>query len=345
MTDNVYDMTEHNRIREEASLWLARLDGEDADSKLHREFEQWLSCDSRHRFVFSELSDVWGEMDILALFQPLLTTTPEQGSTALTAQTKSYGTHRSWLPFAAAALIVMAIGLLYPTSWQQQAEPQVYTTSIGEQRTIELDDGSTVQLNTNSVVEVAYSNDIRQLRLLRGEAYFDVAHNKSRPFVVQAGSGNIEAVGTAFAIQLEQSSVEVAVTEGRVKVTPLAAQPSSTSPMEKPLAYADAGQVVIYNKGIESIQTASRDQLDRFLSWRTGQLRFQGETLEEAISEFSRYSDIRVILSEPTVRDLRVGGVFKTGDIDEFLNVLEEGFQVEVRRHSPKLVYLKMAKK
>ncbi|WIO74578.1 FecR family protein [Porticoccaceae bacterium LTM1] len=345
MTDNVYDMTEYNRIREEASLWLARLDGEDADSKLHREFEHWLSRDSRHRSVFSELGDVWGEMDILALFQPLLTTTSELDSTSIPAQTRPSRANRTWLSFAAAALVVMAIGLLYPTSWQQQAEPLVYTTSIGEQRTVELDDGSTIQLNTNSVVEVAYSNDIRQLRLLRGEAYFDVAHNKNRPFVVQAGSGNVEAVGTAFAIQLEQSSVEVAVTEGRVKVTPLAAQPSPTPPMEKPLAYADAGQIVTYNKGIESIQTASNDQLERFLSWRTGQLRFQGETLEEAISEFSRYTDIRIILSEPAVRELRVGGVFKTGDINEFLNVLEEGFQVEVKRHSPKLVYLKMTQK
>ncbi|MDM3870683.1 FecR family protein [Porticoccus sp. W117] len=338
MTDNVFDMSEQNRIREQASLWLARLDGEDTNHSLHREFEQWLQEDRRHRSVFKELSGVWSEMDILALFQPLLE--PDESVQPSVEQTSPRTSKRAWFSMAAAAtLLITAVILAYPL-WQSQAAPEMYATAIGEQTDVELSDGSKLSLNTNSVVEVSYNDNIRQLRLVRGEVFFDVAHQKSRPFVVRAGSGEVQAVGTAFVIQLDRSNVEVAVTEGRVKVTPLSPSGKPDRSSEKPLAYAEAGQIVVYDQSIHSIDTASAETLQNLLSWRQGLLRFQGETLDDAISEFSRYSDIRVVVSDPDLRTLRIGGVFKTDDIESFLSVLDEGFDIKVQRHSPKLIYL-----
>ena len=339
MADNVYDMTEHNRIRDEASLWLARLDGEDTDHNLHREFEQWLSADSRHRSVFKELSSAWSEMDILAVFQPLLE--PEATSQPVVVDATPRLKSRRWLSFATAAtLLIAAIILAFPL-WQTSKEPLLYATAIGEQTNVVLSDGSKLHLNSNSVVEVEYDDDTRQLRLLRGEAFFEVAHNKSQPFIVRAGSGDVEAVGTAFAIQLDKSNVEVVVTEGRIKVTPAALTAAPSISDEKPLAYADAGQIVVYDQGIQSIATASAGELQRLLSWRQGLLRFQGETLDEAIAEFSRYNNIRIVVSDPALRDLRIGGVFNTSDIDSFLSVLDEGFNVAVQHYTPKLIYLR----
>ncbi|MCV6605649.1 MAG: FecR family protein [Porticoccaceae bacterium] len=338
MTDNVFDMSEQNRIREQASLWLARLDGENTNHNLHREFEQWLQEDSRHRSVFKELSGVWSKMDILALFQPLLE--PEENTPSKPEQNTTHNNKRLWLGLATAAtLLVTAVILAFPL-WQSQKEPQMYATAVGEQIEVVLSDNSTVSLNTNSVVEVSYSDNTRQLRLLRGEVFFNVAHDKSRPFIVRAGSGEVEAVGTAFAIQLDKTNVEVAVTEGRVKVTPFAPSATSSTTDGQSLAFAEAGQIVVYDQGIHSIDTASTERLQRLLSWRQGLLRFQGETLDEALVEFSRYSDIRVVVSDPDLRTLRIGGVFKTGDVDSFLSLLDEGFDVKVQRYSPKVIYL-----
>lgn len=223
-----------------------------------------------------------------------------------------------------------------------------YVTAVGRQQRIDLADGSRITLNTDSQIEIAFNAQYRDIRLLRGEALFEVAQDPDRPFRVYAGNGLVRAVGTAFTVYLkDENNVSVTVAEGEVELVAVsvprgdrmaggAADPSIAS-----LATIKAGQIATFGLDIESIQTLDDAELSRQLSWRDGMLRFDGEPLSEAMHEVSRYTTTRIVILDPTLRDLRIGGYFKVGETDAMLEALELSFGVRVERANEKLVYLR----
>lgn len=211
---------------------------------------------------------------------------------------------------SAAAAIWVAIDLLSPIAAKRFSD-QVYTTQIGNQRHILLADGSAVDLNTDSQLRVHFTDDRRQVTLVRGEAAFKVIHDSGRPFDVQAGKSMVHVLSTTFSVRLrDEARVDVRVTEGRVAISP------------PPTAVLNAGDAAIVTNGHLAVIREPVDILKRRLLWTQGRLFFNGETLAEAVSEFNRYNHRMLVIADPKMAGLRISGTFSATDPEGFVTTV-----------------------
>jgi len=209
----------------------------------------------------------------------------------------------------------------------QAPDRAMYTTPVGDQSTVHLNDGSVVQLNTDTRLQVRMTEEHRLLTLERGEIHIDVAHDADRPLRVFAGDRWIEAVGTAFNVKIdEHMEVEIIVTEGRVKVN-LPPDALSIAQSETPAQTVDRGQRVILDESPE-IEPLGEDDIEVKLAWREGMLVFRGSSLMEAVREVGRYTQVEFVIRSEDLKKRRVAGVFRAGDIDGFLASLRANFDV-----------------
>lgn len=185
------------------------------------------------------------------------------------------------------------------------------TTAKGDIRRAPLADGSAVTLNTDTAIRSAFSDKIRRVELLRGEALFDVAKDPARPFVVVAGDVRVRAVGTSFTVRTRaDGQVDVIVREGVVEVW--------RGTDGKPVRLAAAHAVQVANAGGIVPATVGATAVDRALAWRQGQIDLDGMTLGQAAAEFARYSDRRIVIDDPRVASLKMTGLFSASDPDGF---------------------------
>jgi len=262
----------------------------------------------------------------------------------------------------AIAASVLGLALLIPQfflpGFNQVENPNgLYSAAIGEQSSLKLADGSSVQLNTNSQIKVEYTEHHRNIHLIQGEAHFTVAKNKDRPFRVYAGEGRVEAIGTAFTVYLREWDVEVLVTEGEIELAAQAPTEERESipgveglggkvpefylaiPVER-LGSLEAGEgatIIVSQRGdgkstpiapkLESMDSKTRTRRD---SWRTGLVLFAGDSLEDVVREISRYSPVSIEIVDPVLKKIRIGGQFRVGDIESMFDVLETNFDLEV---------------
>jgi transmembrane sensor len=330
-------------IDEEAAVWIWRMDSAAVAAADRQAYEAWLRQDPRHRRAAAALSTVWNALDGLAEAKR-----DEKIATfAQTAKLPLLHHPRRWWFAAAAAFAAAAVGALW---LQQGGELQTLATAVGQQRNVTLADGSIVTLNTNTIVETDLRRHSREIYLRKGEAHFQVAHDRSRPFLVHAGDAVVRAVGTAFEVRvLTDQHVDVVVDEGRVEVQATALPPPSPSPGTNMRARRnDATTVRALNAG-ERLSTASRDyavtpvtpqQMSSELAWREGAIIFDGEPLSEAITEIERYTDARIVVSDPETARLRVGGRFRTGDMQEFFDALQTALPVSIRHTDGGVVFI-----
>nr|WP_246463032.1 FecR domain-containing protein [Nitrospirillum iridis] len=255
---------------------------------------------------------------------------------------------RAFLAGAAASALGAAVVIRRPPP----APGRRYVSEVGEVRRIPLPDGSQVTLNTDSVLEVTYSEQCRLVRLLRGEAYFEVAKNPDRPFVVQGPKAQARAVGTAYAVRLadEGGGMRVQVTSGRVAVElPPPAPPATAWQALERLwtpSTATNGTHVTANQeaevrighgaaGAEEVQVSLRDvpsgALGRSLMWREGLLSFEGVTLAEAAAEFARYSRQKITVKGGPAQE-RISGLFAATDPAGFARAIAQGLRIKVKR-------------
>lgn len=361
--DNVHHLRDHKLIEEEASAWVWRLDNEAAGPEVRAEFEAWLDIDPRHGAIFEDLARVWTDLDgLAALKQGQRIATVRQGVREEEMQ-RRLPIPLAWARGAAiAASLVVAVAIgwfglsgvfdpspLPETQW-------AYATAVGQQRMVELPDGSKIQLNTNTILKVDFSGTNRRLLLEKGEAHFEVARDENRPFIVQAGDTEVRALGTAFNVHLRaQAPVEVIVTEGVVEVVRSddASLPSdaNTDDLGNTVGFVDvteavrleAGQsvgVLSRSRGDNAMDTAEAVDATRELAWRDGMLVFEGEPLERVVEELSRYTEARFVILDDSIRQRRVGGYFRTDDVESLLDVFEQGLSVEVSRQGESLILL-----
>ncbi|VFR47532.1 Iron siderophore sensor protein [plant metagenome] len=233
-------------------------------------------------------------------------------------------------------------------AWLQRGnEAQILATAVGQQHTAVLADGSVVQLNTNTILDTDFSRAQRVVRIRKGEASFQVAHDPQRPFQVQAGRIVVRAVGTQFNVRVRDTrDVEVIVTEGKVDVTSASAvsraAPATAGRPVLPAAATrlQAGQrYEAARRAVPVTQTIAPAELTKALAWREGVVVFDGEPLVQAVAEINRYSDTRLVVADAGLDGLRVGGRFRAGDVEGFLGALTRTFPISVRR-SDDLVYL-----
>jgi len=210
-----------------------------------------------------------------------------------------------------------------------------YETGVGGRETIQLADGSTVDLNTNTEMNARISDSRREITLSKGEALFHVAHDTRRPFYVVAGGTVVRAVGTAFSVRIRDAAhVEVLVAEGRVAVAPPGVEANFENPSlleQAPKVSAGEATTVLRDAPVVVRAVAPRD-VTRRLAWTAGRLAFQGEKLDDAVQEFNRYNQQQIIIADQSIVNVQVGGNFSTTDPQSFTAALEHlyGIRAEV---------------
>ncbi len=317
-----------------AAQWLARRDrgltAAEQDAYL-----QWLRSDARHGAAVARLEKAWAALDALNCWRPGHSVEPNPDLLAVPRRRIS-----AWLPagFAAAAVLAAGLFLLWPE--QEPAGPAVAAAPVVQdyERRL-LPDGSVIELNRGAAVVVDYAGAERRVELMQGEAHFTVAKNPDRPFVVRAGSVAIRAVGTAFNVRLEPDTVEVLVTEGRVRVDK-PVTPATGPVTEMPLL--EAGQRAIIATVDAAVQAVvapvSAEDVAAALAWQPKRLEFSETPLDEVLAEFNRHGGPQLVIGDPALVALRVGGSFRADNAEAFVRLLESGFGVEAERTAGRII-------
>jgi transmembrane sensor len=292
-----------HQIDAEAADWAARLDRGSLSAEDEAALQGWLDGDARALGAF-------GRMRALALSSErarALGPDFDPASFEPAADSK-YVPRRRIMQVGGAIAAAALIGT--GGVWQFLRHRGRFMTGKGETKVVALQDGSVVTLNTASEIQVSYSDTVRAVELVRGEALFDVAKNKARPFVVAAGDTSVRVVGTSFSVRrIDTAPIQVLVREGTVEVFKPAQgiKPVRISANSMAVAQADSTQAI----AAMPIPVA---QLHRQMAWQNGQIAFEGETLARAAEEFSRYSDTRIVIEDSGLAKEEIAGLFKATD-------------------------------
>lgn len=334
------DISDPQAIKEVAASWLVRVDSGDLSEADEAEFKAWLQADEFHRRYFRELAHNWETFSALA---PLAEQYPLASFKPARSTSNRFEKLRSTPALTAYALsVLLAVFFIHQPA---PIESYSYQTAPGQHSSYTLSDGSVVSLNTNTKLQITYTRDAREIKLVYGEGNFAVAKNKERPFLVKAGEGAVVAVGTAFDVRYVNTDVNVIVTEGTVKV--FAETPSldnlkltSTVLNTQTEALVSAGNAISYNKVVTQVTPVNPQSLLNKLAWLKGNLVFDGETLEQVIAEVSRYTDKRIVIKDEQLKQLKVGGHFNTSDVDKLLYALGKSFSIRVQYQGDYLIEL-----
>ena len=324
-------------LHEQAAAWIARMDDVEMSEEDVAELKQWVNQSEAHKKILLQTARVWDRMDVMTGLSELLSLDDISAkrnpfiATAVSA--------------IAASLVCLGIFVYYyyggdpqpdiqqtHTVGERQA-PVFYETVVGGTDVVSLEDGSVVKLNTATRIQVDVSMTRRNITLLEGEAYFEVARNENTPFVVSAGKTVIEALGTAFSVYKLADQIEVTVTEGLVQVKQdEELGQRSGEPSFEPILLR-AGQVLQVNRpGIQEIQEIETAEIARRLLWQQKMLAFDGNTLQQVIDEFSRYTSFNLLIADAETASIRVRGYFRSDDIAGLLTSLEENFAISVKQ-------------
>jgi len=307
-----------------AARWLAC---EDLDQSPHREqFAAWLEESEENRVAWTQAHLLWNvfdDADDSDLIAAMARAARQAGPAPVV---KPF-----WPRLVAASIAVVAISATLFMGAQQGwfgrfAKPaQIavneaaslnaigradYVTGRGQRSIVDLPDGTRVTLDVDSAVDVAFAGGRRDVRLLSGRAFFDVAHDQAHPFAVQAGGRVVTALGTQFEVRLTPGAMQVVLAEGRVSVGSAPGRPAA------PLVKLSPGQAFAAGDGAAG--RVSPADLDEALAWKQGVVEFHDRPLSEAIGLLNRYTRARIVINDPKVAALRITGVFKTGDIERF---------------------------
>lgn len=349
--NNIRQFSSKEDIQEQACLWISRLDRSLSDEE-HVQLNAWLMESKAHKTALLEAASLWDDMSVLNELSGLF---PRNADVSERSQ-RAQRTRAKWSIAAAFLVMAIAVGVIVDRAWLGAAPEYVQVTDkvqtgIGEQKNVVLADGSTLHLNTNSIVTVNFSEDARNIVLLRGEAHFDVAHDTSRPFSVTAGNNTVTAVGTAFNMQyVDDNAFELVVTDGKVLVKDRfnAFQSNTSLFSSKPIAEEGllmfAGEKATVKGDVEARKNLTQNDIDDDLAWQQGMIVFKGEPLETVLAEIGRYTPVRFTITEEALRQRRVAGYFKVGDIDGLLSALKNSFNVDYKKVTDSNVQLSIAK-
>lgn len=318
--------------RAEAAAWIVRLHGPHRSPELEAGFRAWLDADAENGRQFERVTEVW-----------------EAGSTLSTAGVPRTAQWREEAPprrWALAAMVLLALAL---GAWGIDyfwLNPS-YATRLGEQRLVRLDDGTRITMNSSTRIHLAYRDDERRVRLDRGEAYFEVARDPARPFVVVAGDHRVTALGTAFVVRHENGGTAVTLVEGKVAVfdgdeavTPH--EPAQTTPP----AGADKRIVLSPGQRLTFVGGATprldEPRIDAVTAWRRGEVMLDNTTLADAVAEMNRYDERLLVIDDPGAAALRVSGIYHAGDSAGFARTVAALYGLQVV-HEPGRIHLRGA--
>lgn len=337
--DNTRDpATTH--ARQCAAHWLSVLSDENCTEAERKQFFAWLRASGQHVDEFLRLSRLTGRMNQRELWPDvtvaeLIAAAKASGDgnvTALDFQPEVIATRPErkrvrWPLAAAIACVCVLVGLISGRSQLEQWLAPEYVTAIGEQRSITLEDGSVVELNSQSRLRAHFKADLRAIELLEGEAIFRVSKDPHRPFRVRTGATDIVAVGTAFNVKASESRTVVTVLEGRVRVNQRDAAERSAAATDKAISEFElaVGDQLIVAKAQPAIRVSLRDT-EKVTSWTERRLIFEDTPLSAAVAEFARYSSRQIRIEDPAIAERKINGVFDATDpasLAEFLKADE----------------------
>lgn len=298
---------------EAAAWWLSLKRSPRWSPARQAALEAWLGQSEAHRVAFDRAQQVLDSAALLAGDPELL---------AVRERALSMPPERSVPRFAIAACLVGALtlgGAVAATTWLPGlGRMERHENAHGARSTLRLADGSRVDLNGDSAIDVRITGRRRTVRLLKGEAWFDVASDR-RPFKVEVAGRTITDIGTSFDVRLIDRAVHVAVSEGRVAVASVRKTPTEIGAGELLVAHPN-GEVQVRRLNVSALG-----------DWRYGRVQFSGAPLAEAVAEMNRYSPSPIRVGDPSLNSLKVSGVFFTDGASGFLSALTTLYGVQVR--------------
>lgn len=311
----ISNLQSDEQLAEKAALWVARLQSDDTNAQDQEAFERWLTEDGAHLVAFEDMKSLWSDLEDIPI--------PNDRLKVLTRARQNTK--------MAISSVVVAVGISigahqYGSFDRWQAD---YYTNVGEIRQVTLADGSKIHLNTDSAVVIHYNDVERRIELLRGEAYFDVAANKNRPFIVESESFTAKAVGTRYSVWTKNVSNGggAQVLEGIVEVRD----------------NKDVLQLVHNQHAKLDAQDqlkAGHSNVEQNTAWREGKLIFSNRPLAEVISTLSRYRRGKLIILGDTLGQRKVSGIFDIKNTDETLHYLEQSLSLKMTRLTDMLVII-----
>jgi len=328
------------RVRERAAEWLVAFCEREVDASGRQAFDRWLRTSPEHVRAYLQMSALWEstgllvestKIDMEALVQRALCEhnvlslpakeVPPRFSPGATSPQPSVSP--AWRAIAASLLFACAIaGAMV---WWQLMRTPMYETGAAEQRTVRLPDGSTVQLNARSRIELHFTQHERAIDLVEGEAMFSAAKDPGRPFIVRSDAADIRAVGTRFDVYRKSTGTIVTVVEGKVSIG-----------ADRPPAANEPASPVLLSAGQQAVATsqhtlhAYRTNVFAATAWTEGKLMFESAPLRDVVAELNRVGGRRLTIEDASLLDLHVSGVFPATDCAQLVSFLRERFGVNV---------------
>lgn len=339
-------------ITAEASSWLAQLETGQLSAADLAAFREWIGRSPRHAAEIRAIADISAQLNTLTDITEHLEEAAGVHSDLRRPSRLKWGLVAASLACVGAVVMGLMFVLMQPRAANTMIA--LHETSVGQYETLQLTDGSTIRLNTNSQVEITFSALERRARLLRGEALFDVAKDVQRPFVVYSGQSVAQAVGTAFVVRLRRDQVtELSVIEGTVafsKAPPASKKVSNTpdaaAPEPKPIlvkanqALKDSDFVAAaqIKQPTPALAAMTKRDIQRKLSWTEGLFDFSETPLTEVVEELERHNGISIAIADPALHELRFGGIFRTGDVEPMLEAFESVGVIVERQEDGKIL-------
>lgn len=351
--------SDQEAIAATAAAWLAQRD-EGFTPREAAEFARWRAADPRHDLEIARLEATWSALQQLRDFRPEAARHPDRDLLA------ARGRRIRVIPALAATVAFAAAVALVAAWWASSHRPGAEAASVAHSTTMDgfervlLPDGSMAELNAATEIRVLFSPEERRVRLVRGEAHFTVAKNPARPFRVRAGDVDVQAVGTAFNVRLQERSIEILVTEGKVAVAE-GARPAATasstdarvqtksvsSPSEATEVSANERLVLASptgsSPGRSAVEKLAPAAVREALAWQGPRLVFTDTPLAEAIAQFNRRNPAQLELGDAELADWPIDGSFRAENVDAFVRLLASGGEVEVDRIGPLRIVLRKA--
>lgn len=311
-------------VEEQAASWFRRRNFWAWTEKDQVDLEAWLAQSSAHKIAYWRLAGAWGQTDRLSALRH-----PTQVSSQ---------THRRLLPLAMAALGALCIvATVAAFEWPYFAAPkeQTFGTPLGGHKTIELSDGTEIELNTNTTLRTRLSGRERSVELVRGEAFFKVRHDSARPFVVSVYGHRVVDLGTKFLVRKYDRRVEVALIEGRARFE------SADATVQEHSAVLTPGDVVVANAGSMTVARRAPTVLSNALAWRQGVLIFHYTPLSEAVAELNRYNRERVVVADKSIETRTIYGTVPTNGVQAFVRVARDVLGLHVEEQNGEILIRK----
>ncbi len=305
-------------IRAQAAAYLLSKQDPTWSETDQKNLEIWFAQSLAHRLEFLRLESAWNSADRLHALRP-----PQLSP--LSTHPRAHKNQSQTVYLRIAAILVVALLMAGASLSLPPSKGQIYATAIGAQRIITLADGSRVELNTDSELRIGEGGNPRHVALLKGEAWFDIKHDENHPFIVTAGDHRIIDLGTSFVVRRETENLHVALVEGlaRVESTKLWNKPRAAHLLPGDVALASAEKVSVKKQAIKDIESD--------FSWRRGLLVFNRAALSDAVAEFNRYNQQKLVITDPEIADLTISGTFPIHATALFSTAAKESFGLMIR--------------